>query len=53
MASVLHKESGYKLKYKKVEGHPCQPPDQNQIRTSSWYINRDPGSAHTKFYSHD
>ena len=53
MVSVLHKELGYiveKLKNKKVGGHAAK--DQNQIRTSSWWIDH-PGSVHTKFYSRD
>ena len=39
MVSVLHEELKYKveeLKNKKVGGHEAK--DQNQIRTSSWYI---------------
>ena len=41
MISILRKKLEYnvvKLRYKKVEGHAAE--DQNQIRTSSWYINR-------------
>ena len=47
MTSVLRKELEYnvvKLRYKKVEGHAAE--DQNQIRTSSWYINNF-GSVYT------
>ena len=46
--SVVHKELGYKVekfKNKKVGGHALE--DQNQIQTSSWWINH-PGSVHTK-----
>ena len=54
MVSVLHEELKYKveeLKNKKVGGYAAE--DQNQIRTSSWYINH-PGSVHgVKFYSRD
>ena len=48
MVSVLHKELEYKvenLKYKKVGGHAAE--DQNQIWTSSWWINH-PRSVHMK-----
>ena len=41
MISVLRKEledNVVKLSYKKVEGHAAE--DQNQIRTTSWYLNR-------------
>ena len=41
MISVLRKEledNVVKLRYKKVEGHAAE--DQNQIRTTSWYLNR-------------
>ena len=54
--SVLYKELEYKvekLEYKieqEVVGHAAA--DQNQIRTSSWWINH-PVSVHTKSYSHD
>ena len=53
MVSVLHEELKYKveeLKNKKVGGYAAE--DQNQIRTSSWYVNH-PGSVHVKFYSRD
>ena len=49
MVSVLHEELKYKveeLKNKKVGGHEAE--NQNQIRTSSWYI-KHPGSVHLKF----
>ena len=48
MVSVLHKELEYKLekvKNKKFLCHAAE--DQNQIRTSSWWINH-PGSVHTR-----
>ena len=51
--SVLHKElesKVEKLKYKKVGGPAAE--DQEQIQTSSWWINY-PGSVHMKFYSSD
>ena len=41
MISILRKKLEYnvvKLRYKKVEGHAAE--DQNQIRTTSWYLNR-------------
>ena len=41
MISILRKKLEYnvvKLRHKKVEGHAAE--DQNQIRTSSWYLNR-------------
>ena len=53
MVSVLHKELEYKvekLKYKKVGGHAAE--NQNQMRTSSWWINHH-GSVHIKFNSCD
>ena len=53
MVSVLHKELEYRveeLKNKKVGGYAAE--DQNQIRTSSWYINH-PGLVHVKFYGRD
>ena len=53
MVSVLHEELKYKveeLKNKKVGGYAAE--DQNQIRTSSWYI-KHPRSVHVKFYSRD
>ena len=48
MVSVLHKELQYqveKLKYKKSGGHAAE--DQNQIWTSSWWMNH-PILVHTK-----
>ena len=53
MLSVLRKElecKVQKLKHEKVGGHAAE--DQEQIQTSSWWINH-PGSVHTKFYSCD
>ena len=41
MISILRKKLEYnvvKLRYKEVEGHAAE--DQNQIRTTSWYLNR-------------
>ena len=41
MISILRKKLEYnvvKLRYKKVEGRAAE--DQNQIRTTSWYLNR-------------
>ena len=48
MVLVLHKELEYKEQ--DVFGHAAE--DQNQIRTSSWYINH-PGEVNTKLYSRD
>ena len=52
--TLLHKKLKYKVEKLKlvqeVGGHAAA--DQNQIRTSSWWINH-PVSVHTKFYSRD
>ena len=56
MVSVLHKELEYtmykleKHKYKKVGGHVAK--EQNQIQTSSWYVNHT-RSVYTNIFSHD
>ena len=48
MVSVLHKELEYKLEKVKNKKFLCYAAeDQNQIRTSSWWINY-PGSVHTR-----